>query len=489
MGMTAVSTTVQDHDPGRGLGHERGRAHSRRGRPGRRRFWGALPLLLALALVAAACGGADGGEAAAGEDGGGGGAAASDRVEVTLTDFAIDPGEVTVPVGTPLTFHVVNEGPSPHTYGVVVDGTTIETRLLAAGEMEDLALPALEEGTYEVLCTVPGHDTLGMVGGVTASGTTGAADGSDGGADDGSAGGHASMTAEQMAEGHEQGVQDFLAGDQTPTQGNQPLEPEMDGDVKVYDLTVEEIQWEVSKGVFKDAMAFNGQVPGPEIRVRPGDRVRFVVHNQLPEPFALHFHGVTLPNSEDGVPYVTQPAIMPGEYWTYEFDIVDPPGIYVYHSHFNSAEQVGKGLYGALIVEPKGGSWAPVYGVDPAVEYTMFLGDGLLGYSLNAKSFPATEPIVAAKDDWVLIHMSNDGELLHPMHLHGFHFMVVGQDGFPLEPQNRYMADTLVVAPGQRFDILVKADAEGAWAFHCHILSHAEGPEGMFGMVTALVVQ
>ncbi|MGZ8614877.1 MAG: multicopper oxidase domain-containing protein, partial [Actinomycetota bacterium] len=197
----------------------------------------------------------------------------------------------------------------------------------------------------------------------------------------------------------------------------------------------------------------------------------------------------TVPNSEDGVPYVTQPPIMPGEYWTYEFTIKDPPGMYVYHSHFNSAEQVDKGLYGSLIVEPKNANWAPVYGADPAVEYTMFVGDGTLGYNLNGKSFPATQPIVADKGDWVLIHLANDGALLHPMHLHGFHFMVVGEDGYPLAKQNRYLADTLVIAPGSRFDIMVKADYPGAWAFHCHILPHAEGPGGMFGMVTALVVQ
>jgi FtsP/CotA-like multicopper oxidase with cupredoxin domain len=74
------------------------------------------------------------------------------------------------------------------------------------------------------------------------------------------------------------------------------------------------------------------------------------------------------------------------------------------------------------------------------------------------------------------------------MHLHGFHFEVVGVDGFALEPSMRYMADTLMVAPGQRFDVLVHADYLGAWAYHCHILPHVEGPEGMFGMVTALVV-
>jgi FtsP/CotA-like multicopper oxidase with cupredoxin domain len=86
----------------------------------------------------------------------------------------------------------------------------------------------------------------------------------------------------------------------------------------------------------------------------------------------------------------------------------------------------------------------------------------------------------------VLIHLANDGSMLHPMHLHGYHFQVVAQDGYPLDQP--YLADTLVVAPGQRFDILVHAVHPGAWAFHCHILPHVEGPQGMYGMVTALVV-
>ena len=447
----------------------------------RRFLWGVRPLVVSLALVAASCGGGDDGEAAAGE--GAVAAAGAASIEITLTDFAIDPGDIQVAAGAPLTFHVLNEGPAPHTFGVTVGDQTFETATLEAGGMEDLAVPALEAGTYDALCTVPGHDQLGMTATVTAAGADGeVATGS-------STTDHAAMTAQEMADGHSQGVQDFLAGKETEKKGGELLEPDIVDGVKVFDLTVEEIEWEVAKGEFKSAMAFNGTVPGPEIRVQEGDEVRFVVQNQLSEPFALHFHGVTLPNDQDGVPFITQPAVMPGEYWTYEFQIVDPPGIYVYHSHFNSAEQVGKGLYGALIVEPKGGDWSEVYGVDPAVEYTMFLGDGLLGFNLNGKSFPATEPIVVDEGDWALIHMSNDGEQLHPMHLHGFHFMVVGQDGFPFDREDRYMADTLVVAPGQRFDILVRADAAGAWAFHCHILSHAEGPAGMFGMVTALVVQ
>src|SRR5206468_3484044 len=82
------------------------------------------------------------------------------------------------------------------------------------------------------------------------------------------------MSAEQMASMHEQGVKDFLAGNQTSTQGGRVLKPKMDHGVRVFSMTIEQVQWEVSKGVMKSAMAFDGMVPGPEIRVRQGDRVR-----------------------------------------------------------------------------------------------------------------------------------------------------------------------------------------------------------------------
>jgi FtsP/CotA-like multicopper oxidase with cupredoxin domain len=73
------------------------------------------------------------------------------------------------------------------------------------------------------------------------------------------------------------------------------------------------------------------------------------------------------------------------------------------------------------------------------------------------------------------------------MHLHGLVQRVVAKDGYRLD--HPYKVDTLMVAPGERYDVLVKADVPGVWAFHCHILNHVEGPEGMFGMVTAVIVQ
>jgi FtsP/CotA-like multicopper oxidase with cupredoxin domain len=451
-----------------------------------------IAVVSVMALVATACTGG-GGDASGGE--GDQAAAAPAAIEVMLADFTISPAAISVPADQPIEFTVMNHGLAPHTFAVVVADQTFETELIDPNGQATLDVPALEAGSYEAYCTVAGHKDLGMVGTVTAG-----ADASTEGTDAPTTS-SAGMTAEQMADMHKAGVEAFLAGNQTATQGNQPLEPTMDGDTKVFALTAQNVQWEVSKGQFVDAMAFNEQIPGPQINVSYGDHVRFILQNQLDQPTVLHFHGMTVPNAQDGVGYVTQDPIMPGERWTYEFTVKDPPGMYVYHSHFNSTEQVGQGLYGALMVQPQGGDWPyPAAAVDARtgavtlgdpvavdIEQTMFLGDGPLGYTLNGKSFPATSPIVAKKGDWVLIHMANDGAMLHPMHLHGYHFQVVAQDGFPL--QNPYLADTLVVAPGQRFDMLVHAVYPGAWAFHCHILPHVEGPEGMYGMVTALVVQ
>ena len=95
---------------------------------------------------------------------------------------------------------------------------------------------------------------------------------------------------------------------------------------------------------------FNGSVPGPEIRVRQGDKLRVVVDNNLAEETTVHWHGIRLPNAMDGVPHLTQKPIAVGGQFIYEF-VVPDAGTYWYHPHMNSAEQIGRGLYGALIVE------------------------------------------------------------------------------------------------------------------------------------------
>jgi FtsP/CotA-like multicopper oxidase with cupredoxin domain len=101
-----------------------------------------------------------------------------------------------------------------------------------------------------------------------------------------------------------------------------------------------------------EVWCYEGLVPGPEIRVRQGERLRVVVENRLPEDTTVHWHGIRLPNEMDGVPHLTQKPIAPGERFTYEFECPDA-GTYWYHPHQSGAEQVGRGLSGALIVEER----------------------------------------------------------------------------------------------------------------------------------------
>ena len=98
------------------------------------------------------------------------------------------------------------------------------------------------------------------------------------------------------------------------------------------------------------AWCYNGKVPGPEIRIRQGERLQVEVTNDLAEETTVHWHGIRLPNAMDGVPHLTQVPIAPGDKFVYEFDAVDA-GTFWYHPHQRSFEQVGRGLYGPLIVE------------------------------------------------------------------------------------------------------------------------------------------
>ncbi len=288
--------------------------------------------------------------------------------------------------------------------------------------------------------------------------------------------------ADAMDAMHEKGIKAFPA--KTEGKGNQLLAPRIEKGVKCYDLTASVIQWETEPGKRVEGWAYNGQVPGPMIRVKEGDRVRLTLTNNLNESTAIHFHGLELPNDQDGVPFITQPPVKPGENYVYEFTVpLGNAGSHMYHSHHNAAKQVGLGLLGAFIVEPR--KPRPIEKVD--VDYTMILNAGMHGYTLNGKGFPATEPIVAKLGQKVRIRFMNEGMMIHPMHLHGMHMTVIDKDGWA-QPMP-WKCDTINVAPGERWDVIVNCNNPGTWAFHCHILPHAESEHGMFGMVTALIVQ
>ena len=289
---------------------------------------------------------------------------------------------------------------------------------------------------------------------------------------------HASIDAD-----HKKGVEDFLKNQQAPLtkgKGMTPLAPRIENGVKIFDLTADEVDWEVSPGQMEKARGFNGMIPGPTLRATEGETVRIVIKNNLTESTSIHWHGIFVPNNQDGVPYLTQDPIKPGETYTYEFTLRNS-GSHMYHSHHNSADQVNRGLLGAFIIDPKNAASYPKYDR----EYILIMNDSLLGFTWNGKSFPATDALVARKGERVLIRWMNEGMMYHPMHLHGMTMEVFAHDGNPIAP---YKCDTIDVPPGNRYDCIVEATDVGLWAFHCHVLSHAENTSGFFGLVSVLAI-
>lgn len=288
------------------------------------------------------------------------------------------------------------------------------------------------------------------------------------------------------------------------------LEPALRNGVKEFTLSAEPIRWEYAKGKTITAWGYNGQIPGPEIRVQEGDKIRVVFTNKLPKATTIHWHGITVPYTQDGVPGVSQEAIKPGETFTYEFT-ANPAGTRFYHahgaSHADEAQQLDMGLSGAFIIEGKKevkadkditlilDEWQT--GSPNGASHNMAMmgshnagQSGQSGHSMNynlftinGQSFPDAAPIRVQKGERVKLRLINAGtSTIHPMHLHGHSFKVVATDGNVVPDSAQLTKDTIMVGPGERYDIEFVADNEGVWLFHCHELHHADG-----GMVTTLL--
>ena len=143
----------------------------------------------------------------------------------------------------------------------------------------------------------------------------------------------------------------------------------------------------------------------------------------------VHFHGIEVPFNMDGVPDITQAPIKPGQTFTYDFT-ANKPELGMYHSHHDAQVQVPNGMLGIFQI----GDPALPPNTGPVTQTVpMVLNDaGVIGLSLNGKSFPATAPIIAHVGDWVEINYFNEGLQIHPMHLHGLPQLVIGEDGYPL---------------------------------------------------------
>jgi FtsP/CotA-like multicopper oxidase with cupredoxin domain len=411
-----------------------------------------------------------------------GGEGETQVVNFSLSEFVID-GAEEIHSG-PTVFEVSNDGNVIH--NLTVEGGPA-TPDINAGDAATLDMGALSPGSYVVFCSIAGHREAGMeatvsvVEGEGSPGTT--------------HGGHEGEEVDWA--GLDQAMNDSILAFPAETEGlgNQLLEPTILADgTKEFHLTASISDWEVEPGKVVEAWTYNGMVPAPMIKVDVGDKVRLVVENQLPMGTDVHWHGVKVPNSMDGVAPLTQPLIEPGDTFVYEFTTREP-AIAMYHAHHHGQMQVPNGLFGIFMVgeveKPLGQTISGVeipQTIDISQEIPMVLNDaGVIGLSLNGKSFPATQPYTGKVGDWVVVHYFNEGLQIHPMHQHQFPQLVYAKDGIPLE--SPYWVDTLNVAPGERYSVLMRLEDPGVWVWHCHILTHVEREEGMYGMVTAFIVE
>ena len=393
-------------------------------------------------------------------------------------------------------------------------------------------------------------------------------------------------------------------------------DPGRPADVSVR-LTARRERFRLASGRAVDGYTLNGTSPGPTIRATVGQLVEVrLANDNVADGVTLHWHGVDVPNAADGVAGVTQDAVAAGREHTYRF-VADRAGTFWYHSHQVSHEQVAKGLFGALLVDPApsaaadvdvvalthlypgartiGGregdvpveaapgararvrivntdngptqAWvvgaefrvvaidgadvnaptpvrdlavpvtsggradlavtmpadgAPVrihiggptgivlgqrthtitplprpaatldplgygspapLGFDPTAATRRFrydIGrrpgflDGRPGYwwTVNGHAYPDLPMFTVAEGDVVRMRISNHSGEVHPMHLHGHHFVVLARDGKPATG-SPWWVDSLNVADGEEYDVAFVADNPGIWMDHCHNLPHA----------------
>lgn len=253
--------------------------------------------------------------------------------------------------------------------------------------------------------------------------------------------------------------------------------------VKEFRLTIDDLVHEVAPGMKVRAWGYNGRTPGPTLEVVQGDRVRFIVTNNLPEATAVHWHGILLPSGMDGVAGLNQRPIEPGETFTYEFRLHQEPGTYMYHSHSDEMVQIAMGAMGFLILHPKDPGQARV-----DRDYALFLNEWHVPagtavpdpsemndfnlFTFNSRAYPGTEPLVARTGEKVRLRFANVGQDSHPVHLHGHTFRVTGTDGGPIPPSAQFRETTVLVAPGQTREVVLDAAVPGDWAMHCHRRHH-----------------
>jgi hypothetical protein len=249
---------------------------------------------------------------------------------------------------------------------------------------------------------------------------------------------------------------------------------------KEFHLHVQPVKRELLPGVFMNFWGYNGSMPGPTVEAVEGDKVRFIVHNELPEATTLHLHGLELPNAQDGVPGLTQDAIPPGKIGVYELTL-HQNGTFFYHSHDPMQEVMG--TVGLFIIHPKEAHQPSVdydfaliaqeFRIEPAVNTPANTKMDFNWFSLNGRSAPFITPLVVKLGSRVRIRFLNfSTDDHHPMHLHGHTFWVTGTEGGRIPDSAWIPGNTVLVGVAQVREVEFIANNPGDWVLHCHMFHH-----------------
>lgn len=270
-------------------------------------------------------------------------------------------------------------------------------------------------------------------------------------------------------------------------------------ELRKFDMTIEEVDLQVTPDFKTKVWAYDGQVPGPLIHVKEGDTVEVHLTNNTTMSHTIHWHGIHQLGTwqMDGVPDVSQKAIEPGDMFVYKF-VATKPGTLWYHCHVNTAEHIDmRGMWGPIIIDPKNPTELEKTVTKDAI--LMFSGwsseisqeygkNGLPGraedyYSINGKSHPYNQPLRVKEGDVLRLRLMAP-TIPVAFHLHGHDVLVAFKDGLPLPAP--YLADVVPLQPGERYDVIVKMDNPGIWMVHDHIEEHttAHGKEMAGTMLT-----
>jgi len=257
------------------------------------------------------------------------------------------------------------------------------------------------------------------------------------------------------------------------------------GSIRDFHLTAVPALIELGPGVKVHAWTYNGTVPGPAIRARVGDLVRVRLTNRLSEGTSINWHGLRVPNGEDGVAGVTQDPVLPGQTVTFAF-VARTPGTYWYHSFTRALEQVDRGLYGPLIIDPLNEA-AP-----PAVDQTLIYDEWPWGleksspppptdplmhsyvtYSVNGRTGAAIAPVRVQPGRPVRLRLINAGFETHFVQVDGTAVTITAFDGHSViggPPTGR----ALPLGAGERLDVEFLASDTPAWVRLVHGLPPAD---------------